>query len=215
MSQAINFSDFYKTDHRRQYPEGTGLVYSNFTPRGSRIEGINEVVVFGIQYLIKEFLIKRFRDDFFQQPKRDAIRRYKRRLDNALGKDTVSMEHIKELWDLGYLPVEIKALKEGTLCPMRVPLLTILNTKAEFYWVTNFLETLLSTVLWGPLTSATIAHAYRKILDEFAAKTSDIPEFVYWQGHDFSMRGMYGIEAAAMSGAAHLLSFTGKVRGLK
>ncbi|MBE3101464.1 MAG: nicotinate phosphoribosyltransferase [Firmicutes bacterium] len=209
MSQAINYSDFYKTDHRRQYPAGTELVYSNFTPRGSRIKGIDEVVVFGIQYFIKEFLIKRFNDSFFHISKGLAVTRYQRRLDNALGKDAVSMDHIKDLWNLGYLPVEIKALKEGTLCPMRVPLLTSRSTHWKFAWVTNFLETLLSTVLWGPLTSATIAHAYRKILDEYAAKTSDTPEFVDWQGHDFSMRGMMGIEAAAMSGAAHLLSFTG------
>ena len=209
MSQAINYTDFYKTDHRRQYPANTQLVYSNFTPRGSRIEGINEVVVFGTQYLIKEFLIKRFNESFFRIPKKVAVDRYRRRLDNALGKGAVAMGHIEELWDLGYLPVEIKAMKEGTLCPMRIPLLTIQNTHPKFFWVTNFLETLLSAVLWGPITSATIAHAYRKILDEYAAKTSDIPEFVDWQGHDFSMRGMMGIEAACLSGAAHLLSFTG------
>src|SRR5690606_3285764 len=33
--------------------------------------------------------------------------------------------------------------------------------------------------------------------------------FVDWQGHDFSMRGMAGLEAAELSGAGHLLSFTG------
>ena len=209
MNNTINFTDFYKTDHRRQYPANTQLVYSNFTPRGSRIEGVEEVVVFGIQYFIKEYLIKRFNEGFFRIPKEKAVAAYRRRLDNALGKGAVSMEHIEALWDIGYVPVEIKAMEEGTLCPMRVPLLTIQNTHPMFYWVTNFLETLLANVLWGPITSATIAHTYRKILDEYAAKTSDIPEFVDWQGHDFSMRGMMGIEAACMSGAAHLLSFTG------
>jgi len=209
MSQPINYTDFYKTDHRRQYPLNTQLVYSNFTPRGSRIDGVDEVVVFGIQYFIKEFLIKRFNEGFFLIPKEKAVAAYRRRLDNGLGKGAVSMEHIGDLWDLGFLPVEIRAMEEGTKCPMRVPLLTIQNTHPKFFWVTNFLETLLSMVLWGPITSATIAHTYRKILDEYAAKTSDIPEFVDWQGHDFSMRGMMGIEAAAMSGAAHLLSFTG------
>jgi nicotinamide phosphoribosyltransferase len=33
--------------------------------------------------------------------------------------------------------------------------------------------------------------------------------FLDWQGHDFSFRGMSGVEDAALSGAAHLLSFTG------
>lgn len=209
MIQPIAYSDFYKTDHRRQYPPKTEFVYSNLTPRGSRIKGVEEVVVFGTQYFIKEYLIKRFYEGFFHIPKERAIAKYRRRLDNALGKDAVSMEHIDALWDVGYIPVEIKALEEGSLCPMRVPVLTIQNTHPMFFWVTNFLETLLAATLWGPITSATIAQTYRKMLDGYAAKTSDIPEFVNWQGHDFSMRGMMGIEASCMSGAAHLLSFTG------
>lgn len=207
--QPITYSDFYKTDHRRQYPKGTELVYSNLTPRGSRIFGVDEVVVFGIQYFIKEYLQRQFYEGFFAIPKGIAIATYKRRLDNALSKDAVSMEHIEALHNVGFLPVEIRAMEEGTLCPMRVPLLTIHNTKPEFFWLTNFLETLLAAVVWGPITSATIARTYRRMLDQYAAETSDIPEFVDWQGHDFSMRGMYGIEASCMSGAAHLLSFTG------
>ena len=31
---ALVLTDFYKTDHRRQFPAGTTTVYSNFTPRG-------------------------------------------------------------------------------------------------------------------------------------------------------------------------------------
>jgi nicotinamide phosphoribosyltransferase len=103
----------------------------------------------------------------------------------------------------------VKALPEGARVPIRVPMLTMYNTKPEFFWLTNYFETLLSTTLWMPCNSATIAKQYRKILDDYAAQTSSIPEFVDWQGHDFSMRGMAGLEAAVMSSAAHLLSFTG------
>lgn len=206
---AIEYTDFYKTDHKRQYPDGTNLVYSNFTPRGSRIKGIEEVVVFGVQYFIEEYLIRKYNNEFFNVPKDIAIKKYKRRLDNALGKDLVGMDHIESLHDLGYLPLEIRAMDEGSRCPMRIPMLTIHNTIGEFYWLTNFLETILSTTLWGPITSATIAYEYRKIMDKAANVSSDQPEFVDWQGHDFSMRGMMGLEAAAMSGAGHLLSFTG------
>ena len=209
MIQPLVYTDFYKTDHRKQYPEGTELVYSNLTARGSRVEGIDGVVVFGIQYFIKEYLIKQFNEGFFNKPKSEVVRDYRRRLDNALGPDAVSMEHIEALHDLGYLPIEIRALEEGTVCPMRIPMLTIVNTNPEFFWLTNFLETLLCNILWGPMTSATTAHKYREILDKFAAETSDMPEFVDWQGHDFSMRGLMGMEAVQMSGGGHLLSFTG------
>lgn len=203
------WKDFYKTDHRRQYPAGTELVYSNLTPRGSRIAGIDSVVVFGFQHFVIEYLIERYQRDFFDQPKEEVVAKYKRRLDTSLGPDAVPMDHVEALHDLGYLPLEIKALPEGSLCKMRVPMLTIKNTDKRFFWLTNDLETILSLVTWGPINSATIAFEYKKMLSTFAERTSDIPELVMWQGHDFSMRGMFGLDASLLSGAAHLTSFTG------
>jgi nicotinamide phosphoribosyltransferase len=205
----ILYKDFYKTGHIFQYPEGTEIVYSNLTARGSRIKEIDGVVVFGIQYFIKDYLLRRFNEGFFKKPLIQALAAYKRRMDTSLGLDSIPIEHLADLHKLGYLPIKIKALPEGTVCPMRVPMLTIVNTLPEFFWLTNFLETLLSVVLWHPMTSATIARQYRKILDGFARDTSDIPEFVQWQGHDFSMRGHSSFESALVSGGAHLLSFTG------
>ena len=203
------YTDGYKVDHRRQYPEGTTLVYSNWTPRKSRIEGVEEVVFFGLQYFIKKYMIEDFNTNFFNQPKDEICKRYSRRINNYLGPNQVGIEHIEALHDLGYLPMVIKALPEGSQVPMRVPMVTMYNTKPEFFWLTNYFETILSTTLWMPCNSATIAKEYRNILDKYAQETSSIPEFVDWQGHDFSMRGMAGLEAALMSAAGHLLSFTG------
>lgn len=205
----ILFKDFYKAGHRPQYPAKTEFVYSNFTARTSRIPEINKVVVFGVQGFTKEYLIRQFNENFFQKPKAEVVAKYKRRLDYALGPNAVAVDHIEALHDLGYLPIELKALKEGTLCPLKVPMITIRNTKPEFFWLTNFLETLVSCSLWHPMTSATIAFEYRKLLTKYADETSDMPDFVPWQGHDFSMRGHTSIESACASGAGHLLSFTG------
>lgn len=209
MIPALNLSDFYKTDHRRQYPEGIQKVYSNFTARISRMAGVEDVVNFGVQYFVKEYLINQFNVSFFNRPKQQVVAEYKRRMDTSLGPDSIDMSHIEALHDLGYLPIKLKALPEGAVVPLRTPVLTITNTHPDFAWVTNFLETLLSNILWHPITSATIAYEYRKTLNEYAAKTSDIPDFVQWQGHDFSMRGQASIESASASGAGHLLSFTG------
>lgn len=209
MILAILMKDFYKADHRRQYPENTTQVYSNLTPRISRIPGIDHVVVFGIQYFIKDFLIRRFQESFFRKSKSEVIRRYKRRMDTSLGMDTISTEHLEALHDKGYLPIRIKALPEGTLCPLKVPVLTITNTLPEFAWLPNFLETILSNCLWHPMTSATIAYQYRKILTHYANETSDLPDLVKWQGHDFSMRGQTSFESSLVSAGAHLTSFTG------
>src|SRR6218665_139244 len=202
-------TDGYKVDHRRQYPTGTTLVYSNWTPRKSRIENVDEVVFFGLQYFIKKYIIHDFETYFFKQPKEAVLKKYARRINNYLGENQVGTQHLEDLHDLGYIPMVFKALPEGCNVPIRVPMFTMYNTIPEFFWLTNYFETLLSAVIWMPCNSATIARQYRIILDKFAHETSSIPDFVNWQGHDFSMRGMAGIEAAVTSAAGHLLSFTG------
>lgn len=205
----IHLTDFYKTGHKDQYPEGTEYVYSNMTARSSRMPGVDKIVFFGLQYFIIKYLEQEFSNNFFNAPKEYVVQKYKRRLDHALGPDAVSMSHIEALHDLGYLPLEVKALSEGTLVPLRVPFLTVENTDPEFFWLTNFIETMLSNALWHPITVATIAFEYRKLLNRYAQETSDNIEFVQWQGHDFSMRGQTSIESSSVAGAAHLLSFTG------
>ena len=202
-------TDGYKVDHRRQYPDNTTLVYSNWTPRKSRIEGIDEVVFFGLQYFLKKYIIHDFEEYFFKRPKAEVVAKYSRRINNYLGENQVGIKHIEDLHDLGYIPMVFKALPEGASVPIRVPMFTMYNTKPDFFWLTNYFETLLSAVVWLPCNSATIARQYRLVLDKYAHETSSIPEFVDWQGHDFSMRGMGGIEAAVTSAAGHLLSFTG------
>lgn len=201
-------TDYYKVGHVFQYPKNTELVYSNLTPRGSRLAGVDEMVFFGLQYFCKEYLVKYFAENFFNLPLEKVMADYKRRIKTSIG-DLPTYEHIEKLHNLGYLPIEIKALPEGSKVPMKVPCITVVNTMAEFYWLTNFMETLLSAIVWQPCTSATIAHEYRKLLNKYAAQTGVPAYFVQWQGHDFSFRGMSSLETAILSGMGHLLSFTG------
>lgn len=203
--------DFYKADHRRQYPDNTITVYSNFTPRSNKYayEDSNEVVVFGIQYLIKEYLMYQWTTGFFTRSKEEVVTEYKTFMDRCLGPDAIPVDHIEALHNLGYLPIQIKALPEGTLCPIGVPVLTIKNTRPEFFWLTNYLETLLSNILWKPMTSATTAWMYRKEFERHAELTGSPKDFIGWQGHDFSFRGMSGVEDACLSGMGHLISFNG------
>jgi nicotinamide phosphoribosyltransferase len=206
---AMLMADFYKLSHREMYPEGTELVYSTWTPRTSRLDRINEVVVFGHTAFIKKYLISFFNDNFFSKPIESIEQEYIRMVKYTLGVDSPKTEHIKELHKLGYLPLKIKALPEGTIVPVKTPVLTIENTDKRFFWLTNYIETLASCELWQASTSATVALEYRKILDKYSMMTVGNTEFVPLQGHDFSMRGMSSLDSAISSGMGHLLSFVG------
>lgn len=201
----VYLKDFYKVGHVYQYPKGTELIFSNFTPRKSRVTGVNHSIFFGLTYFIKEYLDGYFRE-WFENPY--DYEEYDNFMQLHLG-GHIHYAHMAALHDLGYLPIEIYALPEGSAVPCGVPALVIYNTDPLFFWLPNMLETLMSCILWGPCTSATIARQYRILLDDYAKETSDIPEFVLWQAHDFSFRGMYGLEAAILSGAAHLMYFKG------
>jgi nicotinamide phosphoribosyltransferase len=203
-------TDGYKTGHNKMYPEGTTLVYSNFTPRSNKYapKGCDEVVSFGQQMVMKQ-IHEAFQRDFFSQPKDAVCGQMKEELTMYLGMD-YDVTHFEKLHDLGYLPIEVKAISEGTMVPIKVPVLTIYNTHPDFYWLTNYLETILSNLLWKPMTSATIARQYRKVLTEWMEKTDPANAwFIDWQGHDFSMRGMDSAEAVISSGLGHLTSFSG------
>jgi nicotinamide phosphoribosyltransferase len=108
-------TDFYKVGHVFQYPPNTTLVYSNLTPRKSRLEGIDQMVLFGLQYFIKEYLIEQFNTEFFNRPKEVVLHEYKVRVERALGQPLPSYEHIGDLHDLGYLPIMISSTNAGSL----------------------------------------------------------------------------------------------------
>lgn len=202
--------DFYKVSHKELYPKGTEKIYSTFTPRSNKyFPKADKVVVFGIQAFVKKYLIDYFDNNFFNRDVNEVLSEYERIIKHTLGVENPNSEHIKALHTLGHLPIKLSALAEGTLAPIKIPVLTIENTHKDFFWLTNYLETIISTELWQAMTSATKALQYRKILDRYAMKTTGSTDGVEFQAHDFSMRGMSGLESASISGAAHLTSFVG------
>ena len=203
-------TDGYKTGHHLQYPKGTEKVYSNWTPRSKKYatEGCDKVVSFGQKYVIK-WLHDFFNDNFFSKKKELVCQEIKEELSLYLGAE-YDVSHYEQLHDLQYLPIQVKSLPEGVEVPIRIPMLTIVNTHKDFFWITNFLETILSAMLWQPMTSATIAILYKRIFKKWALLTdSKNLGFIDFQGHDFSMRGMGGLQSALASGMGHASSFLG------
>lgn len=211
---ALGSIDSYKLGHAEQYPEGTTKVYSNFTPRSDAHLKLpseykdGKIVWFGLQGFLYE-LNEIWGQTFFRQSKPWLLNNFVEMITPFVGPNKFNIQRFQELHNLGYLPLEIKALPEGSRVNIGVPCLTITNTLPAFYWLPNFLEVWMSAELWKMSTSATISYAYRQIIEGYAKNTGGAMEFIPWQGHDFSTRGMSGIQDAAKSGAGHLLSFMG------
>lgn len=205
--QPLLLCDFYKTVHSEQYPKGITKLVSYFTPRMTRLYGEDKLTMFGLQAFIKKYLIEYFNENFFARPKEEVLFEYNRILSNALGEGAYKDQKVADLHDLGYLPLEIKAIAEGTRVPVKVPMLEISNTHPQFVWVVNSIETIMSCSLWHPMICANVGYNYRQIVNKYYGMSVDdnIPR-ARGMG-DFSMRGQESFESAVASSAAFCLSF--------
>jgi nicotinamide phosphoribosyltransferase len=199
--------DFYKSGHLSMLPEGSTLMYSNFTPRSGHhfpVAEAKKVLWVGMQGILKWLVIDTWNKGFFQRPVGEVIGEYKDIMDKALGPDLVSFKELTALHKLGYLPLHIKALPEGSMVPFGVPVFTIRNTHPEFAFLGGYFEDMLSCETWPVMTVATLAYYFREMLEEFAAETGVCSGFVDWQSHCFAFRGMRGIHDGTQSLTGHM-----------
>ena len=207
-------ADWYKPGHKPMYNQNTKLIFSNLTPRNDKNfahyadKNARGVIVLGLRRMVMDSMVGIWKK-FFKMKREAAVKKFARMSKNALGAAAPSAECWGELHDLGYLPVEIRALPEGILSPIGIPVYTIHNTVEKFFWVTNYIETLMSTESWKTITNATAAFQYKRVAMSYALATCDNVDHVNFQCHDFSLRGLSTVEDGYKSGIAHLASFTG------
>ena len=210
----IAFADFYKPSHISMYDRRSEIVQDNMTPRNAKhfihfADNDQRVMMAGLQGFIKWFLIDLFNENFFKMKKKAAIAQYKEICDLSIGPDMVETWGFEKLHDLGYLPLEIRSIPEGTLSPVQVPLFTIQNTHPDFYWLPNFLESVISAETWKTITTATTFWQYRKLSEAYAAETCDNNLHVPFQNHCFAYRGESGTHDAAQSEFGQLINSMG------
>ncbi len=217
LTPAILLADSYKLSHRDMYPDGMQVLFTTWTPRSDKIARMAErqlplqkpeVVFFGLSLVIQK-LVREF-NAWFARPTNEVVAEYVDFVREFL-KVNVDGAHIRELHEHGELPLTVFALPEGTVTKTGVCQLVAFNDPAypQFAWLTNYVESILSTLMWKPQTSATIARNYMLLAAEFAATTCDNNDHLQWQMHDFSMRGLSNPEDAEHSGLGHLLFFGG------
>lgn len=200
MENLILLTDSYKITHWPQYPENTEEIYSYFESRGGMFD---QTVFFGLQYIIKKFLLG-------QVITKEKIEEAKTLIKGHLGNDNLFNEegwnYILKEYD-GRLPVSIKAVPEGSVVANHNILMSIRNLDKKCYWLTNYLETLL-VQCWYGTTVATLSREIKKVIKSYLNKTGD-PLSIDFKLHDFGFRGVSSVESAAIGGAAHLINFKG------
>ena len=195
----LECTDVYKLGHLLQYPEGTDYIYSYLQARTDK--KLPETVFFGLQYYLTEYLAKRI--SHFDVDKLVQIHEV------ILGPVRPAMlDKLYALANLGYWPISIKAVPEGTVVPVQNVLMTITNTVPGFGWCVGFLESLLLKV-WNTITVASYSLRLRRLVNAFAEATCDDFSHLPFQVHDFGYRGVSSEETAELAGAAHLLNFYG------
>lgn len=193
-------TDSYKASHFKQYPPKTEYVYSYVEARTGK--GFDKVVFFGLQYIIKNILTKQLTKTDVET----ASKFFNAHMGvfNEEGWNYILEKHN------GYLPIQIQAIPEGTVVSRGVPLITIVNTDPNCFWLTQLVETIIVRV-WSTINVATISYNAKLIIKSFLEKTSDVPvkDILPSRLQDFGSRGSYCQEAAAVGGMGHLVNFAG------
>lgn len=192
-------TDSYKTSHFLQYPEGATRVSSYIEPRGGVFD---EVVFFGLQAFIKEYLLTPITES-------EVLTAAALMKAHGVPFNQEGWMQIVEDYN-GFLPIEIKALPEGTVTKPSIPQVQVVNTDPRMPWLTSYVETALLRAVWYPSTVATLSREAKKLIFQALVQTADEPEAeIGFKLHDFGARGATSSEAAGLGGMAHLINFMG------
>lgn len=200
MTNLILATDSYKHSHFLQYPPEARVISAYAEAR--RNEFSDKVLFLGLQPFLLDYLGKPITAADVDEA--EAICTAHGLPFNRTGWDAIVQDHG------GYLPIEIKALPEGTIVPSGVPLLQVENTDERMPWLPTFIETALLRAIWYPTTVATLSWKCKAIIRAGLEKSSDdVAGQLPFKLHDFGARGVSSGESAALGGMAHLVNFMG------
>jgi nicotinamide phosphoribosyltransferase len=199
MKNIILNTDSYKSSHYLQYPPKSEFVSSYIEARGGEYD---KTLFFGLQAFIKEYLLTPVTQENIDEAKAIITA-------HGLPFNQEGWQYILDKYN-GFLPIEISAVKEGTLIPLKCPLVQVINTDPKVPWLTSYIETALLRAIWYPTTVATLSYSIKRIIKTYLEETSNnIEAELPFKLHDFGARGVSSNESAMLGGMAHLLNFKG------
>lgn len=197
-SNLILDTDSYKSSHFLQYPKGMTRIFSYLESRGGRYPTTR---FFGLQYILDKYLTRRITKEDVEEA-RTLIEAHGEPFPYDGWMRVVNVHG-------GKLPLEIRAVPEGTLVPIHNILMSCTNTDPELPWLVGWFETMLMRV-WYPTTVCTQSYYIREIIKKALEQTSDrAAEELPFKLHDFGSRGVSSRESAGIGGLSHLVNFLG------
>lgn len=198
ISNPVIDTDAYKITHWKQRPEGVTKFYNYGEPRlGGQHD---EICFFGLQYIIKEYFMKSITKEDIE--KGEQICR---------GVFGYGEYFPKEIWEkvrqLGYFPLKIKTVKEGTVLPTSNVCFTCESTEPWFADMVSHFEDYLMWCWYSTAVATRTFNIKLGIAPSFE-KSSDFVNLDY-AVNDFGLRGGAFKEAAAIGGMGHLVNFRG------
>lgn len=193
-------TDSYKLSQFKQYPENTEVVFSYIESRGSKVS--DNIMMFGLQMFIKKYLEKPITMEDIE---------FASKFSEAHG-EPFNLEGWLYVLNNhgGFLPVKIRAIREGIVIPTHNVMVTVENTDPNCAWLTSYIESAVLRAVWYPSTVATVSFTAKKIIKEYLEQTSDeVESILNFKLHDFGLRGVNSFEGAGIGGLAHLINFMG------
>ena len=199
----ILLTDSYKFSHFKQDPPGTTNKFFYVEARGTNLDYPDAKTLFvGYQPFLKEYLSTPITYADIAEAK-EIVEAHGFEF-NEKGWKTVV-----EKYD-GYLPLRIRAVKEGSAVPLGNILMSLEATDPEFAWLPSYIETALLRAIWYPTTVASNGLRAKRILKQYMDDTADYAmEELNFKLHDFGARGVSSHESAQLGGMAHLVNFSG------
>jgi len=190
MKNIILNTDSYKSSHYYlQYPPKSEYVSSYIEARGGDYD---KTLFFGLQAFIKAYLLTPITQENIDEAKAIITA-------HGLPFNEEDWQYILDEYN-GFLPIEISAVKEGMLVPLKCPLVQVVNTDPKLPWLTSYMETALLRAVWFPTTVATLSYSIKEIIKSYLDETSDNAEAeLPFKLHDFGARGTSSQESALCS----------------
>lgn len=190
---SISFADTdgYKISHWLQDPEGMTDSQGYAAARTDK-----ETIVFSAQYILQQIKV----------PTLEEVEVIKYIFDNFYaGEGIFNYEGWKAVAELGYIPLSVSAVPEGTLLDGGCAYMFIKPTLPDFQWMRGWFENQLLRTYYAA-TVVTNSYKVKQILAKWLRKNGTI-ESLPFKLVDFGSRGASSKETAGIGSCANLLNF--------